>query len=115
MELITKKIEEAFRQHPLRSGSGNPFDRECIVKYFNPVGVGTWFITEAEQLANGDWEMYGFCHLGDDDMAEWGYVMLSDLQNLRLPFGMSVERDLYASGTVRKLCSDIGIKINDFF
>lgn len=39
--------------------------------------------------------MFGYCHLGDDEMAELGYVMLSELEELRLPFGMSIERDLY--------------------
>lgn len=34
---------------------------------------------------------------------EWGYVMLSELENLKLPFGLTIERDLYASGTVEAL------------
>lgn len=39
--------------------------------------------------------MFGYCHLGDDEMAELGYVMLSELENLELPFGLKIERDLY--------------------
>ena len=39
--------------------------------------------------------MFGYCHLGDDEMAELGYVMLSQLEELKLPFGLKVERDLY--------------------
>ena len=31
----------------------------------------------------------------DAKMAEFGYVHLSELENLRLPFGMKIERDLY--------------------
>ena len=39
--------------------------------------------------------MSGYCHLGDDEMAELGYVTLSELKNMKLPFGMTIERDLY--------------------
>ena len=67
------------------------------MKYFNPVGVGTWFITEGNKLDNGDYEMFGYCHLGDDEYAELGYVMLSELEKLNLPFGLKIERDLYLS------------------
>ena len=70
---------------------------KVIVKYFNPVGVGTWFITEGNKLDNGDYEMFGYCHLGDDEYAELGYVMLSELEKLNLPFGLKIERDLYLS------------------
>ena len=52
-------------------------------------------ITEAEKLENGDYEMFGYCHLGDDEMAELGYVRLSELEELQLPFGLKIERDLY--------------------
>ncbi|MEG2001155.1 MAG: DUF2958 domain-containing protein [Evtepia sp.] len=36
--------------------------------------------------------MYGYCHLCE---WEWGYLMLSELENIRLPFGLTIERDLY--------------------
>ena len=39
--------------------------------------------------------MFGYCHLGDDENAEFGYVLLSELENIKLPFGLSIERDLY--------------------
>ena len=35
-----------------------------------------------------------------------GYVLLSELENLKLPFGLTIERDLYSKGTVRELCGD---------
>ena len=43
---------------------------------------------------------------------EWGYVLLSDLRNLRLPFGMTIERDLYSSArTVREHLKRFGITV----
>ncbi len=62
------------------------------MKYFNPCGAGTWLVTEAELQENGDWLMFGYCHI---QCFEWGYVLLSELENLKLPFGLTIERDLY--------------------
>lgn len=95
MKLITKELEKKFKKYPLYSQDGLGGDAKVIAKFFNPVGAGTWLITEGNKLDNGDYEMYGYCHLGDDFNAEFGYVMLSDLENIKLPLGMSIERDLY--------------------
>ena len=100
MKLLTKEIEKKLEAAPLYSKDGQGMDAEVVVKFFNPVGAGTWLITEGNKLENGDWELFGYCHILE---WEWGYVLLSDLENLRLPFGMKIERDLYASGTVKDL------------
>ena len=95
MKLITKELEKVFEKYPLGSQYGLGGNAKVIAKFFNPVGAGTWLITEADKTENGDYEMFGYCHLGDDEMAELGYVMLSELENVKLPFGLKVERDLY--------------------
>lgn len=95
MKLITKKLEEKFKKYPLGSQDGLGKNTKVLVKYFNPAGAGTWLITEGNKLKNGDYEMFGYCHLGDDENAEFGYVLLSELENIKLPFGLSIERDLY--------------------
>ena len=117
MELITKEIEEKFKKYPLGSQDGLLGDSKVLVKYFNPVGVGTWFITEGNKLENGDYKMYGYCHLGDDDMAEFGYVKLSELKEINLPFGMKIERDLYLPEdcTLKEAMESICISIPDYF
>lgn len=97
MNLMTKELEKLFEKYPLGSQDGLGGQAKVIVKYFNPVGVGTWFITEGNKIDNGDYEMFGYCHLGDDEYAELGYVMLSELEKLNLPFGLKIERDLYLS------------------
>ncbi len=99
MKLMTKEIEQRFEK--LGSQDGKGMDAEVVVKYFNPTGVGTWLITEGTKLENGDWELFGYCDLG---FPEWGYVMLSELKSVRLPFGLSIERDLHCAGkTVKEL------------
>ena len=93
MMLMTKELEKQFENYPLGSQEGKCEDAEVIVKYFNPCGRGTWLITEGEQLGDGDWLLFGYCHL-----FEWGYVLLSELENIQLPFGMRIEQELYVTG-----------------
>lgn len=92
---MTKELEKIFEKYPIGSQDGLGGQAKVIAKFFNPAGVGTWLITEGNKLENGDYEMFGYCHLGYDEMAELGYVMLSQLEKLELPFGLNVERDLY--------------------
>ena len=93
VRLITKEIEKKFQKHPFRSQDKKGIDATVLVKYFTPWGAATWLITEAEQQPDGDWMLYGYCTLGYE--WEWGTLMLSELQALRGPFGLTTERDLY--------------------
>lgn len=92
MQLMTDELKEKFKNFPLMSQDGKGMDAEVVVKYFNPVGAGTWLITEGEEQPNGDWELFGYCKIHE---WEWGTVFLSELQELKLPHGMGIERDLY--------------------
>ena len=98
MKLMTKEIEKKLLKTETGSTLGN-MDAEVIVKYFNPCGSGTWLITEAEREGD-DWRLFGYCHIHE---WEWGYLMLSELASLRLPFGLTIERDIY---TARKYVRD---------
>ena len=49
MELLTKQIIRKFEEHPIYSQDGKGLKAEVLVKYFNPMGAGTWLITEAEK------------------------------------------------------------------
>ena len=93
--LMTKELEKTLSKYPIGSQDGKGEDAKVVVKYFNPCGAGTWLITEGEKQENGDWLFFGYCHLFE---WEWGYVMLSELESVRLPFGLSIERELYATG-----------------
>lgn len=104
MKLMTKEIESKLAKSPLYSKDGQGKNAEVIVKYFNPYGAGTWLITEGEKQENGDWLLYGYCHIFE---WEWGYVTLSELENTKVNVGgiaLPLERDLYSSGTVAELC-----------
>lgn len=87
MKLMTKEVEKKFEQYPLGSQDGKGDDAEIIVKFFNPFGAGTWLITEGEKQEDGNWLLFGYCHIFE---WEWGYVALNELQELGI-----IERDLY--------------------
>jgi hypothetical protein len=92
MQLLTEKIKKALP--PLYSTEGTPTDqKEIVVKFFNPVGVGTWEVYEGSQNLEGDWLFFGRVDLGYDG-AEWGYFSLSELESLKLPMGLGIERDI---------------------
>lgn len=92
MLLMTKELEKEFEKYPLGSQEGLMEEAKVVVKYFNPCGTGTWLITEGEKQENGDWLLFGYCNIFE---WEWGYVMLSELESIRLPFGLSIEREMY--------------------
>ena len=99
MMLMTKELEATLSKYPIGSQDGKGMDAEVIVKYFNPCGIGTWLITEGEKQEDGSWLLFGYCHLFE---WEWGYVSLSELESIQLPFGLTIERELYVTGKTVK-------------
>lgn len=95
MMLMTKELEKKLAKYPLGSQEWLMEEAEVLIKYFNPCGAGTWLITEGEKQENGDWLLFGYCHISD---WEWGYVMLSELASVTLPFGLKIEREMYVTG-----------------
>jgi hypothetical protein len=79
------KAQEQARQNELDSINFKP-----VVKFFNPCGAGTWLISEID--ANDPDLMYGLCDLGMG-CSELGMVSISELQSVRLRFGLKIERD----------------------
>jgi hypothetical protein len=92
MKLMTQEIAAQLAAAPKDQP---PESTPIVVKYFCPWGSATWFITEGEQI-DDDWRLFGFADLfGDATCAELGYVMLSELEAVRGPGGLTIERDLY--------------------
>ena len=95
MKLMTKEIEQKLSRYPFGSQEQKDLDAEVIVKYFYPYGRGTWLIIEGEKFENGDWQLFGYCHIYE---WEWGYIWLSQLEAIHAPkcFGCGgIERDLH--------------------
>ncbi len=105
MKLWTKEIERKAKSYPIGSQDMKGENAKIIVKYFNPYGAGTWLITEAEKQEDGDWLLFGYCHILE---WEWGYILLSEIESTKVNvFGckLPLERDLYIgeNATVKEL------------
>ncbi|MBE0705079.1 MAG: DUF2958 domain-containing protein [Mesorhizobium sp.] len=87
-------LTPALRERLLANGRLSGFDHLPVVKFFNPVGIGTWLATELAE--DGD-RLFGLAQLGD--AAELGSFSLRELTTLDLPFGMHIERDVFFTGT----------------
>ena len=98
MKLLTKPIREKLiangkAQDKVR-GTEDEIDFKPVVKLFNPCGAGTWLLTE---LDSEDPDIaFGLCDLGME-CPELGSVRISELESVRGPFGLGIERDLYWS------------------
>lgn len=66
------------------------FDPIPVIKLFNPVGAATWLATEIGE--DGD-TLFGLADLGFG-CPELGYFSLAELAEVRLPFGLGIERDI---------------------
>lgn len=66
------------------------FDPVPVLKLFNPLGAGTWLATEL--LDDGD-TLFGLADLGFG-CPELGNFSLAEIAQVRLPFGLVIERDL---------------------
>jgi len=64
-----------------------------VVKFFSPVGAATWLATELAE--DGD-TLFELADLGFGT-PELGSFSLSEIENVRLPFGLAIERDLHFS------------------
>lgn len=110
MKLMTKTIERAIEKYPLYSQDGKGMDAKVVVKFFNPCGSQTWYVTEGTKIpydSSGDYTFFGYA-TGFDYEGEWGYFNLSQLAELRVgPNGLlGIERDMYykpCSKTVKEM------------
>lgn len=84
MMLITKEIRRKLERNAATPGEHAP-----ALKLFNPCGAATWLVTEI--MDDGE-TLFGLCDLGHQS-PELGYVSLAELQAVRLPFGLTIERD----------------------
>ena len=71
---------------------GNTHDFRPVVKLFCPWGAGTWLLTEVDPEEPDI--AFGLCDLGMG-CPELGSVRLSELEAVRGPGGLRIERDLH--------------------
>jgi len=95
MKLLTEEIKTRLPKLYSQDGK-EPQDVKIIVKFFDPSGSWTWYVTEGEQVENGDWEFFG---LVDGFEKELGYFRLSEIEHATVVAsglrGLPLERDLH--------------------
>ena len=88
MKLMTKELEKTFPSIHSNEEK-DPKDVLIIAKFFCPWGNWTWYATEYDPETG---RFFGFVR-GDFD--ELGYFSLQELESVRGPFGLGIERDLF--------------------
>ena len=96
MQLLTKELRKEF------SKLGNLSDKkveeiQIVVKFFDPTGSWTWYAYEGEPRLDEnekeiDFIFFGFVRGLENEL---GTFSLSELQSIKGPFGLGIERDLY--------------------
>jgi len=96
MKLITPEIAEQLKK-------AGYYGKTPICKFFNPCGAATWVIFGQDEEDSDILFCVADLGLG---FVEAGSVSLSELESIRLPFGLTIERDIYFEAD--------GRDINDF-
>lgn len=90
MKLLTKEIMKKLPK--LYATENIPLnEKDVVCKFFNPCGAGTWYVIEGQQ----EEEDFIFFGLVDLHEKEFGYFSLNELQSVKLPFGLTIERDIH--------------------
>jgi hypothetical protein len=88
MKLLTADIRRTL---PVLYSQENNKDPTVYLKLFCPWSNWTWFATEGTEQ-DGEFLFFGFV-IGHDE--EWGYFALSEMEAIRGPGGLGIERDLF--------------------
>lgn len=86
MQLLTKDIERRLRANAATQGDHAP-----ALKLFNPCGGATWL---ASELGDDSDTLFGLADMGFG-CPELGYFSLAEIAAIRLPFGLTIERDMH--------------------
>ena len=95
MKLLTEEIRKKLP--PLYSQDGKGGKAVASIKFFTPDSGFTWWITEGSPIKDesGNEVDFHFFGLVEGQFKELGYVSLKELEEVRGPMGLPIERDLY--------------------
>jgi len=89
MSLLTPDLRMALAGNATAAHDQPGHDPAPLVKLFSPIGPATWLATELHP----DGTLFGLADLGFG-CPELGYFSLAEVEGLRLPLGLRIERDL---------------------
>ena len=85
MKLLTKEIkEQATKQYD----KGSDMEQMVVAKYFDPMGSWKWFLMNMHKDDD-------YCRgIVKGHEVEMGSFSMKELESIKLPFGLKIERDL---------------------
>lgn len=93
MKLLTNALRKDIPA--LYSSELNP-DPMVVCKFFTPDSNWTWFVVEGQpEIVDGeevDFTFFGLVHGLEQEL---GYFSLQELESVKGPLGLRIERDLY--------------------
>lgn len=90
MKLINNKLKSKLPKLYEQDSKG--LDAIAYIKFFTPDANWTWYVTEFDGIDT-------FFGLVDGFEKELGYFSLKELESIRGPLGLKIERDLYYKPT----------------
>lgn len=98
-DLVTDEIRSQLP--PLGSQDGKGGQAVAHVKFFTPDSSWTWYVLEFD----GEDTFFGLVHGFEKEL---GYFSLAELQSVRGPLGLPIERDLYwKPTTLEKIAAEL--------
>ncbi|MEJ2147587.1 MAG: DUF2958 domain-containing protein [Acidobacteriota bacterium] len=88
MKLLTADLRQRLPSLRSQEHASNPY---VYAKFFTPDAQWTWYVTEGS-AEDDDFIFFGYV-VGLEN--EWGYLSLAELESVRGPLGLPIERDLY--------------------
>jgi hypothetical protein len=106
VKLLTQLIRK--RLPPLRSQDGKGEEAFAYAKFFTPDSSWTWYASEGapvldEKGMEVDYEFFGLVYGLEKEL---GYFTLKELESVRSPLGLGVERDMFFSSRPLSKCED---------
>jgi hypothetical protein len=99
MKLLTDELRAQLPPLYAQEGVSDPI---VYAKLFTPWTSWTWYITEGSQ----EDDFIFFCYVIGQER-EWGYFSLAELESVRGPAGLTIERDLHFTAKPRSEIAEI--------
>jgi Protein of unknown function (DUF2958) len=100
MKLLTDELRAQLPALYAQEGVSDPI---VYAKFFTPWTSWTWYITEGSPEED---DFIFFCYVIGQER-EWGYSSLRELESIRGPGGLTIERDLHFTPKPRSEVPDI--------
>lgn len=84
MKLLTQELLDHFEEYSSEDLSTNT---EFLARFYNPISGQFWLVNKYDKQTN---TFFGL-HVGLEN--QWGYFSVDKLENMKLPYGATIQRD----------------------